>query len=110
MAKSEPYTEDMVKALTEAVEAAGGSLNYALAHEIAALPIFVAANKSARSLMAKARSLEIPYIKEVAPSAPAAVAKEALIGRLENATGLSDMGSLKNVKIDVLERLVDFVD
>ena len=56
------YTPEMVAALIEAAEK-HGELNLARCHEIASLPLFADAGITPEGVIAKVRTMGLPYVK-----------------------------------------------
>ncbi len=103
------YTEVMVARLM--VEAEKGPLNLATLTALAAEPLFSKADISARGLVAKARTLGLPYAKveRVSKSGEPVVRKDELVDMLEKATGLDGLDSLAKAEKPALRKLVDFL-
>lgn len=105
MAKGSKYTEAMVSRLV--AEAANGPLSLERLTVLAADPLF--AEVTARGLVAKARTLGLPYAKveRVTKTGAAVVRKDELVAQLEAATGLDGLDSLAKAEKNALRRLVD---
>ena len=107
MAKGSKYSEAMVARL--AAEAANGPLNLERLTVLAADPLFSNAGITARGLVAKARTLGLPYAKveRTTKTGAAVVRKDELVAQLEAATGLDGLDSLAKAEKNALRRLVD---
>ena len=105
MAKGSKYTEAMVELLQE--EAAKGPLNLASLTDLANDPVFANAGISARGLVAKARTLGLPYAKVERKTAGTVVRKNDLVDMLEKATGLDGLDSLAKADRNALRKLVE---
>lgn len=103
------YTEAMNEVIVKTVGENGGSMSKALSEKMATMPVFTEAGKTARSIVAKSRTLNIPYEKIVRDIPNVKGTKVELVSQLEAITGLEDMTSLANARIDVIERLVDYL-
>ena len=103
------YTEAMVARL--AAEAAKGPLNLERLTALAADPLFSKAGITARGLVAKARTMGLPYAKveRVSKSGEPVVRKDELVDMLEKATGLTGLDSLAKAEKPALRKLVDFL-
>ena len=102
------YTDEMVEVLVETVEANDGKMSQELSRKMAEMPIFRDAGKTARSIVAKANTLKIPYEKIERPVSNVRAHKETIVAELESLTGIEDLASLRNVKVGTLEALVDW--
>jgi hypothetical protein len=109
MSKASKYTEAMVARLT--AEAEKGPLNLAVLTALADEPLFSKADISARGLVAKARTLGLPYAKveRVSKSGEPVVRKDELVDLLEKATGLDGLDSLAKAEKPALRKLVDYL-
>ena len=103
------YSEAMVARL--AAEAANGALNLERLTALAADPLFSSAGITARGLVAKARTMGLPYAKveRVSKSGEPVVRKDELVDMLEKATGLTGLDSLAKAEKPALRKLVDFL-
>jgi hypothetical protein len=103
------YTEAMVARLS--AEAANGPLNLATLTALADDPLFSKAGITARGLVAKARTLGLPYAKveRVSKSGDPVVRKDELVDMLEKATGLDGLDSLAKAEKPALRKLVDYL-
>ncbi len=103
------YNEAMVARIT--AEAANGPLNLATLTALADDPLFSKAGITARGLVAKARSLGLPYAKveRVSKSGEPVVRKDELVDLLEKATGLDGLDSLAKAEKPALRKLVDYL-
>jgi hypothetical protein len=108
MAKSSKYSEDMVAAIEAA--AAEGPLNLARCTELAEMEIFGEAGITARGIVAKARTMGVPYEKVVRTSknGQAVVRKDELVTRIEEITGLDGLDDLSKAGKQTLRRLVEY--
>jgi hypothetical protein len=107
MAKGSKYTEAMVARLT--AESAKGNLNLATLTMLAEDPLFSNAGVTARGLVAKARTLGLPYdkVERVTKTGEAVVRKDELVAKLEAAMGLDGLDSLAKAEKSALRKLVD---
>lgn len=107
MAKGSKYTEVMVARL--AAEAEKGPLNLVNLTALAEDTLFSEAGVTARGLVAKARTMGLPYTKveRVSKTGEAVVRKDELVAQLEAATGLEGLDSLAKAEKAVLRKLVD---
>ena len=103
------YSEAMVARLT--AEAANGPLNLERLTALAAERLFSDAGVTARGLVAKARTMGLPYAKveRVSKSGDPVVRKDELVDMLEKATGLDGLDSLAKAEKPALRKLVDFL-
>jgi hypothetical protein len=108
MAKGSKYTEAMVN-LIEDVASDTGSLNLQKCNALAAMPVFAEAGITARGIVAKARTLGLPYQKVVRTTKDgrSIVRKDEMVTRLEEVTGLSGLDGLEKANKEALRRLVD---
>ena len=110
MAKSaSKYTEAMVARLT--AEAEKGPLNLASLTALAEDELFTKAGVTARGLVAKARTLGLPYskVERVSKTGEPVVRKDELVDLLEKATGLDGLDSLAKAEKPALRKLVDYL-
>ena len=107
MAKGSKYTEEMVVLIEEA--AANAPLNLQVCTDLAVMPIFAEAGISARGIVAKARTLGLPYQKVVRTTKDgrSIMRKDELVTRIESATGLTDLDDLSKAGKETLRRLAD---
>ena len=107
MAKGSKYTEEMVNIIEEAVEF--GPLNLQRCEELAKMSLFADAGVTARGIVAKARTLGLPYQKVVRTTKDgrSIVRKDEMVTRLEEVTGLSGLDGLEKANKEALRRLVD---
>ena len=107
MAKGSKYTEAMVARL--AAEAENGPLNLASLTVLAEDPLFSKAGVTARGLVAKARTMGLPYAKveRVTKTGETVVRKDELVAKLEAATGLDGLDSLAKAEKNALRKLVE---
>ena len=103
------YTEAMVARL--AAEAEKGPLNLESLTVLAADPLFSKAGVTARGLVAKARTMGLPYAKveRVSKTGEPVVRKDELVYMLEKATGLDGLDSLAKAEKPALRKLVDYL-
>ena len=96
----------MVTVIQE-VSAVNGGLDLELCHQIAERPEFVAADISPRGIVAKARTLGLPYrkVERLTKAGEPVVRKNELVEEIEQALGLSGMDTLakadKRVLVDL---------
>ena len=107
MAKGSKYTAAMVAALE--TQAAKGPLNLAVLTSLAEDAVFADAGVTARGLVAKARSMGLPYqkVERVSKTGEAVVRKDELVAQLEAAMGLDGLDSLAKAEKGALRKLVD---
>lgn len=107
MAKGSKYTKAMVELLV--AEAAKAPLSLAVLNELVNDPVFAGAGVTARGLVAKARTLGLPYAKveRMTKTGAAVVRKDELVAQLEAATGLDGLDSLAKAEKNALRKLVD---
>jgi len=107
MAKGSKYTDAMVKMLE--AQAAQGPLNLQVLTSLAEAEVFVNAGVTARGLVAKARTLGLPYqkVERVSKTGEAVVRKDELVAKLEAATGLDGLDSLAKAEKGALRKLVE---
>jgi len=107
MAKGSKYTEEMVNIIVEAAQDA--PLNLQVCADLAAMPLFADAGISARGIVAKARTLSLPYQKVVRTTKDgrSIMRKDELVTRIESATGLADLDDLSKAGKETLRRLAD---
>jgi len=99
------YNEAMVARLSEV--AANGALSLAVLTDLATEPLFK--EVTARGLVAKARSMGLPYnkVERVTKTGEPVVRKDELVSRLEAATGLDGLDSLAKAEKGALRKLVE---
>jgi len=99
------YTPAMVERLNQA--AAEGPLNLAVLTALATEPVFQG-NVTARGLVAKVRSMGLPYNKaeRVSKTGEPVVRKDELVDQLEKATGLDGLDSLAKAEKAALRKLL----
>lgn len=109
MAKSSKYSEEMVSIIEAA--AAKGPLNLGRCVELAEMDIFANAGITSRGIVAKARTMGIPYEKVVRTSKTGdpVVRKDELVSRIEDITGLEGMDDLSKAGKQTLRRLVEYL-
>ena len=107
MAKGSKYSEAMVSMIEEAAQSA--PLNLERCVELAEMPIFADAGVTARGIIAKARTLGVPYQKVVRTTKDgrSIMRKDELVTRIESATGLTDLDDLSKAGKETLRRLAD---
>jgi len=107
MAKGSKYTEAMVALIEEAADTA--PLNLQVCTDLASMPVFVEAGITARGIVAKARTLGLPYQKVVRTTKDgrSIMRKDELVTRIESATGLTDLDDLSKAGKETLRRLAD---
>lgn len=107
MAKGSKYTKEMVEIIEEAADF--GPLNLQRCQAISAMDLFVEAGISARGIVAKARTLGLPYQKVVRTTKDgrSIMRKDELVTRIESATGLTDLDDLSKAGKETLRRLAD---
>ena len=103
------YTEAMVARL--AAEAEKGPLNLVSLTDLASEELFSKAGITARGLVAKARTMGLPYTKveRVSKTGEPVVRKDELVEMLEKATGLDGLDSLAKAEKPALRKLVDYL-
>lgn len=108
MAKGSKYTEDMV-AQIEMLATEHQGLDLQLCTELADTEMFANAGITARGIVAKARTLGLPYRRVVrtAKDGSSVVRKDELVTLIESATGLTDLDDLSKAGKQTLRRLVD---
>ena len=107
MAKSSKYTPEMVD-LIEQAAADHGSLNLALCVELADMKIFHDAGVTARGIVAKARTLGLPYekVKRVTKTGQPVIRKDEIVVKIEDALGVSGLDSLSKAEKPALRKLL----
>jgi hypothetical protein len=107
MAKGSKYSEEMVNIIEEAAEF--GPLNLDRCVALSEMPIFADAGVTARGIIAKARTLGVPYQKVVRTTKDgrSIMRKDELVTRIESATGLTDLDDLSKAGKETLRRLAD---
>ena len=107
MAKGSKYTEEMVNIIEEATEF--GPLNLQRCIELAEMSLFADAGITARGIVAKARTLGLPYQRVVRTTKDgrSIMRKDELVTRIESATGLTDLDDLSKAGKETLRRLAD---
>ena len=107
MAKGSKYTEAMVALIEEAADTA--PLNLDRCVELASMSMFVEAGITARGIVAKARTLGLPYQKVVRTTKDgrSIMRKDELVTRIKSATGLADLDDLSKAGKETLRRLAD---
>jgi len=112
--KTAKYNVAMVAAITaaaSAAEAKGEKLNAASALEILSDPAFDGSDVSQRGVIAKIRSMNLPYAKaeKVTKSGEPVMTKEVMADQIATALGLSDLKSLAKAEKDDLRTLLNVV-
>ena len=104
------YTEAMVKAITAMAEE-HGELNLALCHEIAATPEFSDAGISPKGVIAKARSMGLPYARKVrlTKAGKPVMRKDAIVIAIEHKLGVQGLEMLVKADKQTLETLLDAI-
>jgi hypothetical protein len=109
MAKGSKYTEAMVARLV--AEAQKGNLSLRILMDLAEDPMFMSAGVTARGLVAKARTLGLPYnkVERATKTGEPVLRKDELVAKLEAATGLDDLDSLAKAEKGALRKLVEYL-
>jgi hypothetical protein len=110
MAKSSKYTPEMV-AQIERVADEHGSLNLALCADISALPLFVEAGITARGIVAKARTMGLPYekVKRMTKTGQPVIRKDEIVVKIETALGVEGLDSLSKAEKPALHKLLQAI-
>jgi hypothetical protein len=103
MAKSQKYTEAMENALREAT--VNGPLDLTACKELAETPLFD--GTSARSIVAKVRSMGLPYAKveRMTKTGEAVLKKDEIVQEIETALGMEGLDSLAKSEKPALRAL-----
>lgn len=105
MAKSQKYSAEMEQALRAAT--ADGPLDLAGCKELAEQPIFANAEISARSLVAKVRSMGLPYqkVERTTKTGEPVLKKDEIVQEIETALGMTGLDSLAKAEKPALRAL-----
>ena len=111
MAKSSKYTPEMVAMIEQAAADHGGSLNLELCNELATMPLFYDADISARGIVAKARTLGLPYEvkKRVTKTGLPIIRKDEIVVKIETVLGVSGLDSLSKAEKPALRKLLEAI-
>lgn len=106
MAKSSKYSEAMVAAIEAAAKQAG-ALNLDLCVELAATPMFEDAGITARGIIAKARTMGLPYqkVKRLTKTGQPVIRKDEIVVKIEERLGVSGLDSLGKAEKPALLKL-----
>jgi hypothetical protein len=104
------YTPEMVAALIEAAEK-HGELNLARCHEIASLPLFADAGITPRGVIAKVRTMGLPYVKKarLSKTGQPVMRKDEIVISIENKLGVQGLESLVKADKLTLNKLLDAI-
>ena len=110
MAKSSKYTPEMV-AVIERVADEHGSLNLGLCADISALPMFVDAGITARGIVAKARTMGLPYdkVKRLTKTGQPVIRKDEIVVKIETVLGVEGLDSLSKAEKPALHKLLQAI-
>jgi hypothetical protein len=110
MAKSSKYTPEMVTAIGAACDE-HGSLDLAICTELAKQPLFADADISARGIVAKARTMGLPYEKaqRVTKTGAPIIRKDEIVVKIEDALGVSGLTSLSKAEKPALRKLLQAI-
>jgi hypothetical protein len=108
MAKSK-YTPEMVSAIMGAADV--GPLNLEVCTMLAAQPLFADADISARGIVAKARTMGLPYEKaqRVTKTGAPIIRKDEIVVKIEDALGVSGLTSLSKAEKPALRKLLQAI-
>lgn len=97
------YTAEMVEIIV-----ASAPLNLTICEDIASQPMFEKAGITARGIAAKARSLNVEYVKQerVSKTGEAIATKEALVTEIEHALSVEGLASLVKAEKKALKALL----
>ena len=100
------YTSEMVEAIK-----AAAPLDLEICEQLASEPLFAKAGITARGIAAKARSLQVEYVKQerVTKTGEAIATKDALVAEIEKATQVSGLKSLAKAEKKALQVLLKAV-
>jgi len=109
MAKSSKYTPDMVSAIMGAADV--GPLNLEVCTMLAEQPLFADAGISARGIVAKARTMGLPYekVKRVTKTGQPVIRKDEIVVKIEDALGVSGLDSLSKAEKPALHKLLQAI-
>ena len=109
MAKSSKYTPEMVAAIAAAADA--GPLNLQVCTDLAAQPLFADADISARGIVAKARTMGLPYEKaqRVTKTGAPVIRKDEIVVKIEHVLGVSGLTSLAKAEKPALRKLLEAI-
>ena len=110
MAKSSKYTPEMV-AQIERVADEHGSLNLELCTSLASQDMFVAAGITARGIVAKARTMGLPYdkVKRLTKTGQPVIRKDEIVVKIENVLGVEGLDSLSKAEKPALHKLLQAI-
>jgi hypothetical protein len=106
MAKSSKYSDAMVAAIEAAAKQAG-ALNLDLCVELAATPMFEDAGITARGIIAKARTMGLPYqkVKRLTKTGQPVIRKDEIVVKIEDRLGVNGLDSLSKAEKPALLKL-----
>ena len=110
MAKSSKYTPEMV-AQIERVADEHGSLNLELCTSLASQDMFVSAGITARGIVAKARTMGLPYdkVKRLTKTGQPVIRKDEIVVKIENVLGVEGLDSLSKAEKPALHKLLQAI-
>ena len=106
MAIKSKYTPEMVAAI-EAAASQAGALNLDLCVELAATPMFEDAGITARGIIAKARTMGLPYqkVKRLTKTGQPVIRKDEIVVKIEERLGVDGLDSLSKAEKPALLKL-----
>ena len=107
MAKSSKYSDAMVAAI-EAAASQAGSLNLQICNSLASEPLFADAGITARGIVAKARTMGLPYNKQkrLTKTGQPVIRKDEIVVKIETVLGVEGLDSLSKAEKPALHKLL----
>ena len=108
MAKSSKYSDAMVAAI-EAAASQAGALNLQICNSLAEDPMFADANITARGIVAKARTMGLPYekVKRMTKAGQPVIRKDEIVIKIEEHLGITGLDSLSKAEKPALHKLLN---
>ena len=110
MAKSSKYTPEMVNLISNAADEAG-SLDFQICANLATLKVFEDAGITARGIVAKARTMGLPYNKQkrLTKTGQPVIRKDEIVVKIEKALGVGGLDSLSKAEKPALHKLLQAI-
>ena len=110
MAKSSKYSDAMVAAI-EAAASQAGALNLQICNSLAAQPMFVDAGITGRGIVAKARTMGLPYekVKRMTKTGQPVIRKDEIVVKIETVLGVEGLDSLSKAEKPALHKLLQAI-
>ena len=110
MAKSSKYSDAMVAAIEAAAKQAG-ALNLQVCTDLALQPLFAEAGISPRGIVAKARTMGLPYekVKRLTKTGQPVIRKDEIVVKIETVLGVEGLDSLSKAEKPALHKLLQAI-